>query len=276
MKKIKVIILLILVLLTYSFIIYYQELKYIEQLQEDSRVLKEDYISFNYNYFDAFPKNTDDVKKMIDWTELVSGPSRINTFKYGFNVKYDSILNISHIYTFGKDRKDNKLIYTPFNSETQNKFGQYPIKSINYFKYIINTFKDKDIILGTLSLPIINCDSLTNIQHIEDNNFGELEYEAYKGIKNVLTNDKNRKIFLKQIHRFENEINGIEIDSASNMKIVYFMYNNDKIETICKNNISPEIISKMEKELQDYFSNIDPDYFDYALFPIRIINNESE
>ncbi len=245
---------------------WYNQDRYIKLIKEDSTLLKNYYTEYSMNYFDALPKNKDDIEKMMNWIQFNFDSSYYKKLNFNYNIKYDSVLRKSIIYSFGKDKRDNNLKYTPFNSIRMDSTHQFSIFKLSIFKYIFNT-SNHDIILVSLNEPVFKCEKLTNRETLDENRVSQ--FELFKGAKSFFGDKKYFTLFLKQLNNFEEEFNA-SILKPNKLNILFFMYKNGKIEVVCDDNLSLNKVENIKIKLRDYFKKQDTDYFDYALFALRL------
>lgn len=218
------------------------------------------------NYFDALPKNNEDIKKMLDWVEFNFDSDYFKKLNFKYGVKYDEVLRKSIIYSFGKNNTDNHLNFTPFNSQKTDSLGQFSIFKLPIFNYIFKT-TNHDVILISLDVPIFNCKELTKNETSNEAILSQVE--LFKESKSLYGDRKYFSLFLKQLNDFEREFNR-SISKPNKLNILFFMYKNGKVEIVCDGDLSLNKIENIKIKLKNYFKKQNTNYFDYALFALRL------
>lgn len=240
---------------------FFEQRFYIKQLKKDSIHLKESIQDFHWNFFGLYPENKSDIIRTLKWSNEVNTiPVEIESFKNGFNVYFDKKLNKFILYSYGKDRRDNKSSLTPLNNSELDSTGQFEIRRINIFKYIYYSFKQYDVILDLTNIPELNCEYLLNNTEIEPH------YELF--LKNTPNTEKESKyrLFIKYLHVFEREHSNLQ--KTGDLKS-YFMYKNDSLKLMCSNqSIEKKDLEILKKSLILFFKENNINFFDYSLFPI--------
>ncbi len=263
MRKFKYYLLLLVVaVISFKFI---EQRIFINQLNKDSEKLKECIESYSWSFFGLYPQKKADIKKMLKWTSEVSQPIEIEALNYGFNVYYDEELKKILIYSFGKDRMDGGLSYTPFNSKRLDSTNQFKITPINVFNYIFSSFKSNDIILTTLNIPKLDCDYLLN-------NFSRRpHFEMLMKDKSQMDVEEYLEEFRNSIRNFELEFKLIQNSNIALNSNFLFMFRNDDLELMCSNiSLSDGELKELKVGLIKFFEDNKLNYFDYALFPITL------
>jgi hypothetical protein len=225
------------------------------------------------NFFDEFPKEKKDIERMFMRYKKYSVNSK--TFlDYGYNIRYDSINNISYIYSFGIDKVDNKLYNIPYN--TIDSLGLYigslDINVVNFLKS-----SNSDVIFFVIknnksfSTPNIkDLNDLINIKLVSE--IGGA-YKVSLGLDFI--SKEREKDFISDIKKIENKINKrnfLERDyNKGKTKTVFFRYKNNKLFIISNDVFFKKNLNKYHLEIEQYFSIIDKSYFDYAVFPITFV-----
>lgn len=246
----------------FLYIDYKRHIKYIDYLNNDAEKLTSSLNTYFLDYYDV-PKNNFALNQMFEWINKTSG---IAFEKDQYAVCYDSINKISSIYTFGKDKHDDKMLFTPFNKPNYKKsLGKLDIKKSAVLDFFINYFKNKDIVLMNLKPLEFNCNDI--IYGSETNPF--LFFKLYQGITNVWNDKENKKKFLQLISHFEREHFNYDKKKYSKGNEVFVKYKNGVVSVVCANNLSEQQVEILTKELENFYKKRKESlFFDYAIFSV--------
>ncbi|PQJ80296.1 hypothetical protein [Polaribacter porphyrae] len=225
------------------------------------------------NHFDEFPKEKKDIINIFHRYKIYSGNSS-SFLDYGYNIKYDSVNDISYVYSLGIDKIDNNLYNIPYN--TIDSIGLYTGSlELNIRNFLKS--KKSDIIFF-----VFKNNNLFNIPKIKDLNdivnlklVSEINgvYKASLGLNFIPK--KKKENFISDIKKIEKKINRrnfLEEDYIKGRtKTIFFRYKDKNLSIISNNNLSNKFVEKYYNEIERHFSNIDKSYFDYAVFPITFV-----
>ena len=269
-KLLKIIILSIITLITvFGIGMYKNYLGYIDNLNQDQKKLIKYYKSYSYDYYDVVPKNKSDFENMLKWARFTSGESdlKLNFLECGYDVHYDSIQKSSIIYSFGKDKEDNRLI-SNYEDTVLDSIGQFEIKNKISFDFFFDYFKNKDIPL----LKIYEFDFPCNLTISKLDKEPNYNFQLYKQEKNLWENKDYRLKFLRLLGNFERQ--HLDESSVNNFEntSVFVKYKKGSIEVICNNGFNQNQVRLIEKKLYLFFVTLNKEkvFFDYALFSIRV------
>jgi len=266
MRRYKFFILPILVSVFYIGYMWYNQNKYIKLIKNDASLLKNYYNEYSMNYYDALPKKNNDIDKMIKWVQFNFDSSYYKKLNFEYNVKYDSILKRSIVYSLGKDKRDNHLKHKPFNGVKIDSLGQFSIFKLSIFDYIFNS-SDHDIILGVFYEPIFKCELLGNPETPDEARVSQ--FELFMESKSLFGDKKYFPLFLKMLKDFENNYNA-SLTESGELNSLFFIYKREGIEIICDGNLEASKVANIKLKLTDFISNQNTSYFDYAVFGLEL------
>lgn len=249
-NKIKILTAFFLLIILVFFYNLFTYKEFVSNLLFDKKLLEEQYSNYALEYFDFQPKNVDDVKNMIEWTERTSGFKTFKTINLkNIRVTYDSISDESTVF-YSNEGEKNILL---------SKF--------TFFEYFIN---ENNILLNTFTKPIFNCSELSSKEKIS-NEVILSQFELFNKEESILGNKHSFNVFCKQLNKIEKKINH-KISKPRRLNILWFTYKKGKIKVICLDNFSNNKIYGITLKLEEYFSKIDTKYFDYSLFALRLFS----
>ena len=235
--------------------------RYLVEIKEVHQNLINTYKSFSVNFIDYYPTSNEDVLLAYNWKQHTSGTDYKNDFltKYGFDVLNDSVSENAIIYSYGKDNVDNKL--------SNNELISYN-KFINEYSFIDFIFrKNIDVPLLTIKKNKINCDRI--IGSLDQDPFKD--YKLLNNSKYIWLNEKYKRKFLNLLTILEKSILNNDINNYSGRDI-FVIYKNKSVSTYCDSFID----RKNKKFLIDKVKtlmNENDDFFDYAVFTLRVPNS---
>lgn len=246
---------------------YLYSKKFIERLKSESDHLAYVFRGEILNFSDEFPKKKEDIDYIYKRYKMFESEKDLLFFENGYGVWYDSINNKSIIYSYGPDGKDDSLKKIPFN--TKDSLGNIIDISFNIESFI-NSNKS-DIVI----FELYNNDHYYNLckfKTVEDlrkksGSGMNSPYVVSKKLSFIGEDDKMK--FIKEVEEFELDLNK-SINRKDNDKIVFFRLKNNKISIVCENGFSRKTLKKTAIKVQEFFSSINKNYFDYAVFPIVI------
>lgn len=282
-KKLFLIIFLatLVILLIYPVYGYFRYVKYISSLQKSAYVLYSDFAEFEGNYWDAQPRNNQDIEKIQKWAESMSKEEEYRYFfvENGFNVKYDSEKGNSIIYSYGPDGKDGNLKNTPYNlSQYVLGYEYYQILTPSFSEYMrdmLNHDGDVDILL--LNIP--HLDKTNSCEGILEERVGkEPFFQLFNGSQNLKVKEEESGKFKEFIKDFSREYwmsfdIPAETLNSTGVKRILFMFSRGDITNLCDNSLSKKQIKDLEQQLTEYFRKGNTDYFDFAVFSFRVPNS---
>lgn len=251
-------------------VLYVSHKRYIDDLNKDAEKLLNYYKIYSYDYFDIAPKTIDDFNNMLNWTRVTSGASDLDLsfLNYGYGIKYDSLSEVSYIYSYGKDRKDNNLKNTPYNKEKLVGSGNWNISDDGFFNFIFSFFKNKDIIILSIKNSIFNCEKAFQ----NSDNYPFYAFQLYQGTKNLWIDNSSKKKFLKLIGDFQRKFSEQNYkEGFGKENKIYVAFKRGKIYIICSNGFDENQIGFLKIELENYLSSRKDLFFDYALFSLDMI-----
>ncbi|WP_298503581.1 hypothetical protein [uncultured Maribacter sp.] len=271
--RIKNVFIVLILIVLLSFIFRQIHLTFLEDLREDAEYFLSDYTQFQSNYFESFPENRQDIDFMIEWFKENRETVNYTFLEYGYNIKYDSLSKRSYLYSFGKDRVDNNMESTPFNSKfyVQSFLNSVPISNGSFKEYFFSFFKEYDVILADIKDYNLIC-AEKQLPFTRKNLV--LDIQLFTGCKN-LKGSVNEEKFANEIYNFCKK--EIVANSETTVKRVLVSINKkSEVTILCPENLSSKYTDDLKSKLIAFFNQKKITYFDYALFPLYLPEERME
>jgi len=250
--------------------LWIKHLNYLQELRNYAEIIKLDYIDFQVNYPTKFLKDRKDFDFMYEWLKENGYRRDYSLEDLAFGVKHDSYKNRTYLYAYGKDGKDDSLLFTPFNSNNHitPSLKSVPIVNSNFKDFLTNFFRSYDILLLEISEPDLQCPANTE-SYRSNTPFNNME--LFDGL-NDLRNSTVKKKFKKELYDFCLNDLGTDFGNITQILLVS-IYRDGEVEIRCPKNLESQFGSKIIKKLLYYLETHKIDYFDCAEFPIYLSPN---
>lgn len=247
----------ILLLLAFFFSVYkYAEKEqktFVKNVLNDAHLLNEIYDDYSMECLFCYPKNRKDIQGVIDWFN--KGKTKKISISENFNVKYDSVLKMTYIYSYGKNKKDDKLkgsLNLDKYLNQSNLLKSIFQKNDDFIVMYFGEFQFQDCSYYSDKFFVTNYDIVTKIQ---------------------LFNNKHKERFNYKDHlKIYKKMEAISIKSQNKIKkdqVIWFTYIDKKVIAVCYNKTIPSSeIEKLNIFLTNYFRDLLVKKFDYMLFPV--------
>jgi hypothetical protein len=253
------------ILLTFlSFFIFRYSEYYKNYNNYDEKIAEVQKVIYSFFYYTGNEELIDD--NQIRRLNLCSPElENLKVLNNGYKIIYSQ--NKYILYSFGRDKKDNKLKNIPFNFI--DSLNNYSFNKPNFIQYLFN-FNEYDIVLFTYKKT--ENSFLYESSHFRektlflDKNCEEIDKIPERNINNII-----KKIESTYLDRPRNTITYEEVGQDKKYTQLFFKIENEKVICLNYNRVSEKRRGRLESALKESFFKLnDMKKINYAFFSIII------